>query len=106
MRKRVYIESDCSDDIRNDVFKYDYTESLGQNMVKDENDFGSVVDQLKDNDIINYKGLFRLFCLFSGGSDKIAQGTYVLDSDMDYRAIINSLGSNSSSRKEVSVTIP
>lgn len=75
-------------------------------VVKDENDFGSVVDQLKDNDIINYKGLFRLFCLFSGGSDKIAQGTYVLDSDMDYRAIINSLGSNSSSRKEVSVTIP
>lgn len=39
MRKRVYIESDCSDDIRNDVFKYDYTESLDQYMVKDENDF-------------------------------------------------------------------
>lgn len=39
MRKRVYIESDCSDDIRNDVFKFDYTESLDQYMVKDENDF-------------------------------------------------------------------
>ena len=39
MRKRVYIESDCSDDIRNDVFKYDYTGSLDQYMVKDENGF-------------------------------------------------------------------
>lgn len=39
MRKRVYIESDCSDDIRNDVFKFDYTESLDQYMVKNENDF-------------------------------------------------------------------
>lgn len=39
MRKRVYIESDCSDDIRNDVFKYDYTDSLDQYMVKDDNGF-------------------------------------------------------------------
>ena len=71
----------------------------------DENDFGSGVDQLKDNDIIKYKGLFRLFSALSGGSDKIAQGSYLVDTDMDYRAILNSLGSGSSSRVEVSVTI-
>lgn len=62
-------------------------------VVDDENDFGSVVDQLKDNDIIKYKGLFRLFSALSGGSDKIAQGSYLVDTDMDYRAILNSLGS-------------
>lgn len=39
MRKRVYIESNCGDNIRNDVFKYDYTGSLDQYMVKDENGF-------------------------------------------------------------------
>ena len=64
-----------------------------------------MVDQLKDNDIIKYKGLFRLFSALSGGSDKIAQGSYLVDTDMDYRAILNSLGSGSSSRVEVSVTI-
>ena len=64
-----------------------------------------MVDQLKDNDIIKYKGLFRLFSALSGGSDKIAQGSYLVDTDMDYRAILNSLGSGSSSRGEVSVTI-
>lgn len=39
MRKRIYIESNCGDDIRNDVFKFDYTDSLDRCMVKDENGF-------------------------------------------------------------------
>ena len=39
MRKRIYIESDCGDGIRNDVFKYDYTESLDRCMCKDTNGF-------------------------------------------------------------------
>lgn len=92
--------------LANDMLALNKDATTATIVVEDENDFGSVVDQLKANDIINYKGLFRLFCLFSGGSEKIAQGTYVLDSDMDYRAILNSLGSNSSNRKEISVTIP
>lgn len=92
--------------LANDMLALNKDATTATIVVQDEKDFGSVVNQLKANDIINYKGLFRLFCLFSGGSDKIAEGTYVLDSDMDYRAILNSLGSNSSNRKEISVTIP
>lgn len=91
--------------LANDMLALNKDNTTATIVVEDEKDFGSVVDQLKKNDIINYKGLFRLFALFSGGNDKITQGTYVLDSDMDYRAILNNLGSNSSSRKEVSVTI-
>ena len=33
-------------------------------------------------------------------------GTYQLDTDMDYRAIVTNLGSNSASRQQVTVTIP
>ena len=73
--------------------------------VEDENDFGSVVDQLKTNNIIEHTVLFRLFAAVTGGDDEIAQGTYVVDSDMDYRALLNSLSSSSSNRKEVEVTI-
>ena len=73
--------------------------------VNDESDFGSVADQLKGNDIIKHKGLFKLFASLTGGKDKIAQGTYVVNSDMDYRALLNSMSSNSASRKEISVTI-
>ena len=39
MRKRIYIESNNGDSIRNDVFKYDYTESLDKCMYKDTNGF-------------------------------------------------------------------
>lgn len=91
--------------LANDMLALNKDKVTATIVVDDENDFGSVVDQLKDNDIIKYKGLFRLFSTLSGGSDKIAQGSYLVDTDMDYRAILNSLGSGSSSRVEVSVTI-
>ena len=54
---------------------------------------------------VNDKGLFKLFASLTGGKDKIAQGTYEVNSDMDYRALLNSMSSNSASRKEISVTI-
>ncbi|MDY3013903.1 MAG: endolytic transglycosylase MltG [Evtepia sp.] len=73
--------------------------------VGQDKDFGSVVDQLDDNGIINYKFLFRLFAVFSGGPDKITQGAYNLNTNMDYRAILNSMGSNSSNRTTATVTI-
>lgn len=39
MRKRIFIESNCGKDIRNKVFKYDYTASLEKYMDRDENGF-------------------------------------------------------------------
>ena len=42
---------------------------------------------LKDNGLIEYKSLFKLFSAITGGKDKIASsGTFTLNSDMDYRA--------------------
>lgn len=74
--------------------------------VQKDGDFGSVVGQLKQQGIINYKGLFRVFTMLSGGTSKISAGTYELNTSMDYRAILNNLGSNSASRMEATVTIP
>ncbi|MDO4516721.1 MAG: endolytic transglycosylase MltG [Bacillota bacterium] len=74
--------------------------------IQDEKNFGKVADQLKDNDIINYKFLFRLFATFSGKADNIAAGQYKLDTNMDYSAILNNLSSSSSSRMTTTVTIP
>lgn len=39
MRKKIFIKSDCGDGIRNEVFKYDYTDSLEKYMHRDENGF-------------------------------------------------------------------
>ena len=89
----------------NDVLALNKESTSATITVNDESDFGSVADQLKGNDIIKHKGLFKLFASLTGGKDKIAQGTYEVNSDMDYRALLNSMSSNSASRKEISVTI-
>lgn len=73
--------------------------------VQDEKSFGKVADQLKDNDIINYKFLFRLFATFSGKANDVVPGQYKLDTSMDYSAILNNLSSSSASRLETTVTI-
>ena len=69
-------------------------------------DLDYVADQLVDNGIIEFKLVFRLFSIFSNAEEKMAPGTYQLDTDMDYRAIVTNLGSNSASRQMVTVTIP
>ena len=69
-------------------------------------DMDYVVDALKENGIIEYGLLFRLYSVFSNAKYKMAPGTYELDTDMDYRALLANLGSNSASRMVVTVTIP
>lgn len=69
-------------------------------------DIGKVADTLKDNGLIQYKALFRVFAVFSHASTKISTGTYELNTDMDYRALISGMSATSGSRVSVSVTIP
>lgn len=74
--------------------------------VAEGDSYGSVVKQLKKNGLIESKTLFHMFSLFSGGKSKVLPGTYVLNTDMDYFALINGMGANSDSRMTISVTIP
>ena len=69
-------------------------------------DMGYVADVLEENGLIEYKLLFRLFAAVTGGADKVKPGTYQLDTDMDYRALLSGMSSSSSNRVEVDVTIP
>lgn len=67
---------------------------------------GKVASLLKENGLINSKLLFRTFSNLTHGASKLRPGAYQLNSDMDFRALIASMGSNSASRVEVEVTIP
>ena len=72
-----------------------------------DDDFNDVVNMLKKNNLIEYKSLFKLFSAVTNGKDKIAQsGTFTLNTDMDYRALISNLSASSSTRAQVDVTIP
>ncbi len=69
-------------------------------------DMGYVAKQLKEQGIIEHEMIFRLFSMVSNAEQKLSPGTYELNTDMDYRAIITNMGSRSSSRMTTSVTIP
>ncbi len=67
----------------------------------------SVADKLKDEGLIEYKWFFKLFAAVANADDKIGEGTYQLDTDMDYRCLIASMKGHSSLNTEVvTVTIP
>ena len=74
--------------------------------VTDDTRLDSIVDTLAENGLIEYKFLFKLYARFSHAEDKIAAGTYQLDTQMDYRALVANMGSSSTTRQTTDVTIP
>ena len=69
-------------------------------------DVDYVADLLKEKGIIEYKMIFRLFAWISSADEKLTPGTYELNTDMDYRAIVSNMGSSSASRMTATITIP
>lgn len=74
--------------------------------VTEYDDFDSVAEQLKDEGIIDYKFVFDLFATFTNKKESISPGTYTVDTDMDYNALIRNLGASSDTKAQVKVTIP
>jgi len=71
-----------------------------------DEDFDSVTDRLKEEGMIEYKFLFKLFAAMTHKKDEITAGSYTLNTDMDYRALLAGMSANSANRAEVKVTIP
>ena len=73
-----------------------------------DDDMGSIAEKLQDAGLIRYKWFFRLFAAVTGASEEVGIGTYELNTEMDYRALI--LGMHNSSgnltAETVTVTIP
>ena len=74
--------------------------------ITDDTRMDSVVDILEEKGLIEYKLLFKLYARFSHAEDKIAAGTYVLDTEMDYHALVSNMSSSSATRQTTNVTIP
>ena len=72
----------------------------------EEYNFSQVVDVLHEQGLISYKSIFHVYAAFSSARDKISPGTYQLDTNMDYHALVTNMGSRSASRQSVKVTIP
>ena len=73
-----------------------------------EDTVSTVADKLYDAGLIKYKWFFRTFAGVAHAKDKIGMGTYELNTDMDYNALITGMHSSSGNMnaETVRVTIP
>ena len=74
--------------------------------VTPEDDFDSILNRMEEEGLIEYKLLFNLFASLTHKKDKFDPGTYSLNTDMDYRALLAGIRANSANRAVVKVTIP
>ena len=76
--------------------------------VSADDDMGDIADKLQDAGLIKYKWFFRLFAFVANADEKVGIGTYELNTDMDYRALIVGMHSSSGNltAETVTVTIP
>ena len=82
------------------------TDENGNTYIVTRADMGQIVDQLEAEGLIEYKFLFQLYSWFSNADEKIVAGTYELNTEMDYRALVTNMSSSSSTRQTIDLTIP
>ena len=88
------------------IVTVEVTDNEGNTYLADRADLDLITQQLKDEGLINYKFLFRLYAWFSNADQKIVPGTYELDTEMDYRALVVNMGRSSATRQTIDVTVP
>ena len=69
-------------------------------------DIDYVADALKDAGLIEYKSLFKLFAKVSHADVKLDPGTYVLNTEQDYRALVKSMQVGTASMMVTKLTFP
>ncbi len=69
-------------------------------------DMEKVAGELKEKGLIEYDWFFRLFAWFSHADHKLTQGTFVLNTDMDYMALIRGMRTTGGKTETVELTIP
>jgi len=69
-------------------------------------DMEKVARQLHEKGIVDYPWFFRLFSWAYKGDQKISQGSFELDTDMDYMALIRAMRSTGGKAVTVNVSIP
>lgn len=74
--------------------------------IPDNYTIDSVSEMLHEDGLIKYTFLFKLYAEFSKADEKITAGTYELNKNYDYRALVNGMTIHGGKRVEIDVTIP
>ena len=66
----------------------------------------TISQKLSQANLIRYPELFKTFAVITGKDENISEGTFTLDSQLDYNAMINSMVYYGPTREEVDVMFP
>lgn len=88
------------------AFNKEYMETTVK--ITADDDMSSIAEKLEEAGLIEYKWFFKLFASVANAKEKIGVGTYELNTDMDYRALIMGMRNSSGNMNTdtVRVTIP
>lgn len=93
--------------VANDICSFNKEEVEVAIVVTEEDNISSIAKKLKEEGLINYKGVFRAFAGVFDAKEKIGPGVFTLNSNMDYRALINGMVPRKThSAETVRATIP
>jgi len=65
-----------------------------------------IADMLYETGLIRHRALFIMYAEYSNAVDKISEGSYVLNKNYDYRALVQGMTARAGVRVETTVTIP
>ena len=89
-----------------DVLGFGADNELVNITVRNDFDTNDITDMLYDAGLIKYKFLFSLYAGYSNAEKKITAGSYVLNKNFDYRALVQGMTARAGVRVETTVTIP
>jgi len=69
-------------------------------------EMADVTDILYEAGLIRHRLVFNMYASFSNAEERIVPGTFVLNKNFDYRALVQGMTPRAGQRIEVSVTIP
>ena len=74
--------------------------------IRDGFSIDEITDMLFDAELIRYRFLFNIYAGYSNAEEKITAGSYVLNKNFDYRALVQGMTARAGVRVETTVTIP
>ncbi|MBQ7778767.1 MAG: endolytic transglycosylase MltG [Oscillibacter sp.] len=94
--------------LMNDLCAFNKEDITATIEVTADDDVETIANKLEEAGLIEYKWFFRLFGKVAKAEEKIGIGTYELNTDMDYRALIMGMRNSSGNMnaETVTVTIP
>lgn len=92
----------CADD----VCALTGTDTVVTVTVPENASISDIANMLHEKGLIRYKWLFSLYCMIANAEEDIDPGTYDLNEQFDYHALVNGMIATSENRATVRITIP